>query len=58
MLIGDINTLETVYTLNLSEQVILYGSDTLDVHKVVRIYGTFGKLFACLKLLSVGNLDP
>ncbi len=58
MLICDINTLETVYTLYLAKEIILYGTDSLDLEKIVRINRSFGKLVSCLKVLSVYNLDP
>ncbi len=44
MLITDINTLQTVYTLNFPEHIILYCTDSFDFQQIVRIYATFCQL--------------
>ena len=57
MLIGNINTLQTVNSLYFADHEILYGTDTLDLQKVMRIYTTFGKFITGLQYSSVCDLD-
>ena len=57
MLIVDLNTLETVYTLNLTDHVILNCTNTLDSKDIMRVYTTFCKLITSFHNLSVHDLD-
>ena len=57
MLIADLNTLETVYTLYFTDHVILNCTDTLDSQDIMWIYATFCKLVTGFKHLSVCDLD-
>ena len=57
MLIIDINTLETVYTLYLAEHVILSCTEPFDLQDIMRIHATFCKLITGLKHIAVLNLD-
>ena len=57
MLIGNINTLQTVNSLYFTDHVILYGTDSLDLQKVMRIYTTFGKFITGLQYRTVCDLD-
>ena len=57
MLIVDLNTLQTIYTLNLTDHVILNRLDTLDLQDIMRIYGTLCQLVSGLDLLSLRHLD-
>lgn len=57
MLICNINTLETVYSLNLTNHIILNGSDTLNLQKIVRIYRTFCKFITGFKNSTIKNLN-
>ena len=57
MLICDIYTLQTIYTLYFTKHVILYGTDTLDLQQIVRVYTTFGQFITGLQYLAVDNLD-
>ena len=58
MLIIDIHTLQTVYTLHFTQQIILRRAQTLDLQDIVWVYTTFCQLIAGFKHLSVLNLDP
>ena len=53
MLVGDFYTLQTVYTLNLTDHVILYGTYALDLQDIVGVHATFGQLVAGLQYLAV-----
>src|SRR5699024_1744251 len=57
MLIVDINTLQTIYTLYLPHHVILNGTDTFNLQDIMRIDGTFGQLIAGLQMSAVKHLD-
>ena len=57
MLITDFYTLETVYSLNLTEHVILNSTNTLDSQDIVWVYTTFCQLITSFKYLSVCDLD-
>ena len=57
MLIIDLNTLQTVYTLNLVQHVILYCADTFDLQDIVWVYRTFGQDIAGFQNRSVTDLD-
>ena len=57
MFIVDLNTLKTVYTLNLTDHVILNCTNTLDSKDIMRVYTTFCKLIPSLHNLSVHDLD-
>ena len=57
MLITDINTLQTVYTLYFTKHVILYRTDSLDFQQVMRVNTTFCQFVAGFQYLSVHNLD-
>ena len=57
MLIVDINTLKTIYTLYLSEHVILNCTESLDLQDIVRVHTTFCKLVSGLKHHAVLDLD-
>src|SRR5699024_7955952 len=57
MLIADLNALQTVYSLNFAEHVILSGADALDPQDVMRIHTTFCQLVAGFQHLSVRDLD-
>ena len=57
MFIADIHTLQTVYTLNLAEHVVLSGADALDPQDVMRIHTTFCQLIAGFQDLPVRDLD-
>ena len=52
MLVCDINTLQTVNSLYFLEEIILYGSDSLDLEKIMRIDGTFGEIVTGFDYLS------
>ena len=57
MLIIDINTLETVYTLYLAEHVVLCGTQSLDLQDIMRIHATFCKLVSGLQDIAILDLD-
>ncbi len=57
MLIGDINTLQTINSLYLTKQIILYRPDLFDLQQVMRVDTTLCQLVASLKLSTVCNLD-
>ena len=57
MLIVDLNTLQTIYTLNLTDHVILNCTHTLDSQDIMRIYTTFCQLITGLKNLSIKDFD-
>ena len=57
MLIVDINTLETVYTLYLAEHIVLCGAQALDLQDVMRVHATFCKLVSGLQDIAVLDLD-
>ena len=56
MLIVDLNTLQTVYTLYFLDHIILNSADALDLQNVMRIDTTFCQLITGLQILSVLNL--
>ena len=57
MFIVDFHTLQTVYSLNLLDHVILYSTDTLDLQDIVWVYTTFSQLITCLDYLAFCYLD-
>ena len=57
MLIADLNTLETIYTLYFTDHIILNCTYTLNSQDIMRIYATFCKFITCFKDLSVCDLD-
>ena len=57
MLVVDLNTLQTIYTLNLMQHVILYCADTLDLQDIMRVDRTFGQNVAGLQHCPVADLD-
>ena len=57
MLIVDLNTLQAVYTLYFSEQVILCGAKPFDLQDIVRIYTTLCQLVSGFQHLSVTDFD-
>src|SRR5699024_2710263 len=57
MLIIDINTLATVYTLYLAEHVVLCGTQSLDLQDIMRIHATFCKLVSGLQDIAILDLD-
>ena len=57
VLIVDIHTLQTVYTLYLAEHVILNGADTFDLQNIMRVDASFCQLVAGLQHLAVLHLD-
>ena len=58
MLIVDLNTLQTVDTLYLAQQIILHGADTADLHDIMRVDRTFRDLLTGLNDLSFRHFDP
>ena len=57
MLIVDFHTLQAVYTLHLTQQVVLNGTHAFDLQNIMRIYRTFCQLITCFKQCTVHNLD-
>ena len=57
MLIADLNTLETIYSLYFTDHIILNCTYTLNSQDIMRIYATFCKFITCFKDLSVCDLD-
>ena len=57
MLIVDIYTLETVYSLYFLDHIILYCTQSLDSQDIMRINTTFRQLVSGLQLHTVLNLD-
>ena len=57
MLIIDLYTLQTVYTLHLADHIVLYGTYSLDCKNVMWIYRTLGQLITGLQFLTLEHLD-
>ena len=57
MLIVDFNTLQTVYTLYLTQHVILYCADTLDFQDIMWVNTTLCQLITGFQNSSVQDLD-
>ena len=57
MLITDFYTLETIYSLNFTDHVILNGTNTFDSKDIVWVYTTFCKFITSFKNLTICNLD-
>ena len=57
MLITDFYTLQTVYTLYLTEHVILNGANAFDSQDIMGIHATFGQLITGLQNSAVHDLD-
>ena len=57
MTILNLYTLQTVYTLNFRNHVILYCLGALDLQKIVRVDGTLGENITGLKYLTIQHLQ-
>ena len=57
MTILNLYTLQTVYTLNFRNHVILYCLGALDLQKIVRVDGTLGENITGLEYLSIHDLQ-
>ena len=57
MLIVDLYTLQTVYTLYFTQHVILNGIYTFDSQNVMRIYTTFCQFITGFQFCAVSHLD-
>jgi len=53
MLIIDLNTLQTIYTLHFADHVILHGTYTLDLENIMWIYATFCERLTFLQSLTL-----
>ncbi len=57
MLVVNFYTLQTVYTLHFTKHIILYGTDTLDLHNIVRVYTTFCQFITGFQNIAIQNFD-
>ena len=57
MLIVDVNTLHTVGSLNLADEVIVNSLDAEDCENIVRVESTFGDGVALVDVIAGLNLD-
>ena len=53
MLVIDLNTLMSVHSLNLAEQVILNCAHTFDPEQIMGIHRSFSDLLSCFNMMSL-----
>ena len=57
MLIVNFHTLQTIYSLYFTQQIILHRPHTFDLQNIMRIYGTFCQFVTGLQYGSIHNFN-